>query len=710
VTASGTDVGGLQKPSEASLPGQVIDASVTQVHARGLTGRPSATGRQRINALDGLRGVALLIIMGYHFGVGWLQGGFFSLDIFYVLSGYLITGLLLGEYRRRGSIKLSAFWLRRARRLLPALVIVLVAVTALVRFAQPAGLYPDFRLSSLSALFYFSNWWQIASSSNYFFVTGPVYPLTHTWSLAVEEQFYLVWPLVVLAVLHLAGTFSRAVRFMAVVSVFGAVASAIEMASLYSPTANTTRLYFGTDTHAQSILVGSSLACILTIIQMRRGREGMAPAATSPILRTVLTVVGLAGFAGTLTLTVLLVGTSAIDYRGGFFLSALSAAAIVLGAVCVPGGVIARVLSLRIIMWVGTVSYGAYLWHYPVFVYLDAGRVGFGGIGLLLLRSGVTFALAATSFYLVERPVMEGTFWKSLRAVVPAVAVTVVTVVVIVVGTPVAASVGDMVVRYTGPGSDRAPAKVVALGDSTALTLSFALSATAPTGTTVVDGGLFGCGVVMGTYASNDPPTPQLAMFPACNSAAPVSQQWPARDTASVAGTGPGDVVLFVAGTWEVQDVLRNGRWTNIEQPSDRRYILAQLRRLTAIATAHGAHLELFTLPAIAAGAGLHQGPLPEDSALRRHLYNRLVREVAAEYPRRVSVLDYAAILSPGGVFAATVDGVQVRTPDGVHTPSYAPGNVFAGNSTEAEAHDFYNWLSPKLWPVLIASPSIRSP
>src|SRR5664279_4240680 len=141
--------------------------------------RPSATGKERITALDGIRAVALLIIMGYHFGLGWLSGGFLSLDIFYVLSGYLITGLLLGEYRRRGRIQLSAFWLRRARRLLPALLIVLVAVTLMVRFAEPAGLYPDFRMGALSALFYFSNWFQIAASGNYFVATGPVSPLTH---------------------------------------------------------------------------------------------------------------------------------------------------------------------------------------------------------------------------------------------------------------------------------------------------------------------------------------------------------------------------------------------------------------------------------------------------------------------------------------------------------------------------------------------------
>src|ERR1700733_15176873 len=124
-----------------------------------LTARPSATGKDRISSLDGLRAVALLIIMGYHFGVGWLQGGFFSLDIFYVLSGYLITALLIDEHKRRNQTKLSGFRLRRARTLLPALRIVLVAVTLMVRFAEPAGLYRGFRMNALSGLFYLSNWW-----------------------------------------------------------------------------------------------------------------------------------------------------------------------------------------------------------------------------------------------------------------------------------------------------------------------------------------------------------------------------------------------------------------------------------------------------------------------------------------------------------------------------------------------------------------------
>jgi hypothetical protein len=175
-----------------------------------------------------------------------------------------------------------------------------------------------------------------------------------------------------------------------------------------------------------------------------------------------------------------------------------------------------------------------------------------------------------------------------------------------------------------------------------------------------------------------------------------------------VADTAPGDVVLFVAGSWEVQDVLRDGRWTNIEQPADQRYLLGQMRQAVEIGTAHGAHFDFTTMPALAAGAAFHEAPLPEDSPSRRLIYDRLIKEVAAEFPGKASVIDYGSILSPGGVFTQSIDGVQVRTSDGVHTPAYAPGNVFAGNSTAAVAHAFYNWISPRIWPLIVASDPVH--
>jgi hypothetical protein len=307
--------------------------------------------------------------------------------------------------------------------------------------------------------------------------------------------------------------------------------------------------------------------------------------------------------------------------------------------------------------------------------------------------------------------VMRGTFRRSLTLALPAV-LTLVTVGAGVVGTGVSAAAAPPATA-AGPtdsarGATANPPRVVVLGDSTAMTLSYALSATAPPGTTVDDGGNFGCGLAMGTFSSNHPPHPGLAMFPACNQATPPSGQWPARDANFVRGTGPGDIVLYVAGDWEVYDILMSGHWTNILSPSFQRYEMGQMRKVVKIGTAGGAHFEFFTMPAEDDAEQLGKPPdaPPGDSPERRAIYNRLLRRVASEFPGRVSVVDYGSILSPKGVFTATIDGVQVRTPDGVHTPAYAPGDPFSGNSTEPVAQAFYQWLSPRIWPHIVNSAS----
>src|ERR1700689_163595 len=218
-------------------------------------------------ALDGIRGVAMLGIMGVHAGVYLTAGGFFFPDAFFALSGFLIPSLLIVEWRKRGTIKLGAFWARRARRLLPALLVMLIGVSIIYGIFVPAGTYPTLRGDALSALFYFANWHFILSGSNYFHQTGLTSPLIHTWSLAVEEQFYLVWPLVVLGVYKIW----KSLRALLIVAITGALLSALEMALLFHP-GDENRLYFGTDSHAQSVLVGASLAVGLAMWAGRRSR------------------------------------------------------------------------------------------------------------------------------------------------------------------------------------------------------------------------------------------------------------------------------------------------------------------------------------------------------------------------------------------------------------------------------------------------------
>jgi len=633
--------------------------------------RPSATGGARVVALDGLRAFALLLILGFHFGVGWMPAGFVGVDVFYVLSGYLITGLLLGEWARSARIRLGAFWARRARRLLPALAVVLVVVTLVVRLTYPAGLYPDLRMADLSALFYFSNWWQIAASGNYFVATGAVSPLTHTWSLAVEEQFYLVWPLVVVAVLHLGRRFDRGVELLCGISVVGVVASATEMAWLYHPGVNITRLYFGTDTHAQSILVGSVLACVLTLVQRRRGLAGMAPVASSRRARSALTVLGLAGLAGTLALTATLSGTSPSAYRGGFLVSAVSAAALIVGSVCVAGGPIARVLSVRPLVWIGTVSYGAYLWHFPVFIELDTARTGLGGAALLAVRVAATFVLAGLSYYLVERPVMEGVFWRTVRAAAPALAALGATVAVVVVGT-VAPAVAAAPVRATGtiPLGERQaleaagafttdPVRFLLVGDSLAVTAGLGLvrGSVHDYGVQVLNKGVLGCDLddVDGVTAGQVD--------------APVSpcRHWRTLWAGEVARYRP-EVVGLMAGRFEITDHVVGGRLVSIDQPAWNHHLEDEIDQVVGVLSAGGAKVVLFTMPYIDPPTEAPDGSVyPENRNSRVDEYNRILGRVAARHPGEVTVVDLNRILDPAGRFQSVVDGVTVRWADGIH-------------------------------------------
>ena len=681
----------------------------------------AATGRDRVASLDGMRAVALLTILAFHFGVGGLQGGFFSIDVFYVLSGFLITGLLLAEYRKRDGIRLPAFWLRRARRLLPCLFVVLIVVTLCVRYVAPPGIYPNFRMDDLSALFYFSNWWQIASSSNYFVATGPASPLTHTWSLSVEEQFYLLWPLVVVAVMHFSRRYLRGVRVILGISVAGCIASALEMALLYNPAGNTTRIYFGTDTHAQSILVGTALACAVALRQEREtkrpshaARSGSQP--PSRRQRAALAALGVAGAAVIALVIATLNGTSSLTYEGAFLLCSVASAAMIISVLAAPSGLLSRFLSLRPLVLLGLISYGVYLWHFPVVVFVSPQTIGLNGFSLLVVRFVLTISVAAASFVLLERPVMHGTFWRSVKSLVPAGAAAVATVAVILIGTvPIAVASTQAPRRYSAsPGAgahqatDPPPPRVVVLGDSTALTLGVALIATAPKGTTVVNGGLWGCGLAIAANSSNAP-KPELPMFQACNETSPAADLWPALDRKTVEGTAPGDVVLLATGHWETQDLLIHGRWTSILSPSFRRYEAHQLDTFIGIADSHGAHVDLCTMPAMERDyPWLGDSPGAYDiasSPVRRRLYNNLLRQVAAKYPpNKVSIIDYGSMLSPDGHYTEYLDGVQVRSTDGVHTPSYNPGNVFDGNATQNVADAFYNWLSPRLWPLIISS------
>ena len=232
---------------------------------------PAPLGRKivfgYVPALDGIRAVAVLGVMLYHGGAPLSAGGFLGVNMFFVLSGFLITSLLLGEWARRLTIRLGQFWARRARRLLPALLLLLAAVAVYTRFVATPGEFASLRLDSFATLFYVANWHFIVGGSTYFAQSAQPSPLSHMWSLSIEEQFYIVWPPVVLGLLHVGRRLrpSRQLWPVLAAALAGALASAAAMRWDYVHHASVTRMYEGTDTRCQDILVGAVLAIALTM-------------------------------------------------------------------------------------------------------------------------------------------------------------------------------------------------------------------------------------------------------------------------------------------------------------------------------------------------------------------------------------------------------------------------------------------------------------
>jgi peptidoglycan/LPS O-acetylase OafA/YrhL len=664
----------------------------------------------------------MLAIMAYHGGLSWIPGGFFAVDVFFVLSGFLITSLLIGERLSRGRIRLKAFWARRARRLLPALLVMIVAVTLYARFIAAPGMYPQLRSDALSALFYVANWHFILSGQNYFVANGPVSPLLHTWTLGIEEQFYLVWPLLVVAVMWRAGRSGRgagrALWALMALSLVGAAASATEMALIYQP-ADVNRVYFGSDTHAQSLLIGAALAAAVALWR-RRGQEFV----TARSARFVIAFFGLAGIAVLAWMwSQLNVNDSGI-FDGGFAGASVCVAAVVLSGVLVPRSLVARVLSFAPLRYLGRISYGMYLWHFPLDIALTEARVGVGGYALFGIRSALTIAIATVSYYGLEKPIRSGQFLTRTRAFVATPVAVAGTVVALVLATSVPAVAAP---PHAKPLDDQAPAydfgahltakdrselakytkqpvRVLVVGDSVALTLAEGLYyAEGPYNLQVYNEGIIGCGVAVGKYvrlggqvtATGAPCSPDPAAHPCyafkravtvpCDSWQGAWRQW-------LKALHP-NVVVLIAGRWEVVDRTDPaGAWTNILNPAYASYVKGQLESAVRIATSTGAKMIIETSPCYDSGEQPDGAPWPEDSAARLAAYNNLVMQVGAEFHTSVTVQNLDAVACPGGQFDPYLHDVPVRAADGVH---------FAMPGSPAKSQDIGGeYLAPALLPL----------
>ncbi len=614
-------------------------------------------------ALDGLRAVAVGAVIAYHFGAEELTGGFLGVDLFFVLSGYLITSLLLVEWGRTSKIAFGAFWARRARRLLPALVLLVGAVGIWSAFAVAADRIQVVRNDGVWTLLYGANWHFIASGQSYFDLVSEASPFRHMWSLAIEEQFYLVWPLVAFGCLWLG---RGRTRVFATVCVAGLVASAATMSWLFEPT-DPSRAFYGTDSRAHGLLIGALLAMVLA---RHRGRA---------ITGRWLQVLGIVAAAACVVAFAAFGDHDSILYPWGFLAFELACAGVVSAIVQPASSPLISLLSIRPIRWVGAISYGLYLWHWPVQIAISEGRTRLVGWELAGVRLAVTFAIATLSFYLLELPIRRGTLLRGKRAWIAAPAGLAVGALVLVLGTQgaepppryVTAS-PNKVLRTEAPevSSTTAPpatpgvpapvppppGPIVLIGDSVADTLAPALAQEAALNGVALSAAVRpGCGVMEGIPLGADG-----VVVPWGGNC---SDRVPGYQEETIAAENPAIVVWL--STWETADRIVGGETVALQSPRGTQVWTQLMDQSVARLSAGGAKVLLVELPAPAA---FSERGVPQPGVTERIDYlNKFFRHYARERPN-VGLVDLASIVCPDGPpCPETRDGVTLRPRDGGH-------------------------------------------
>jgi len=661
------------------------------------TTQPQEIGAPRIGALDGLRGLAVAGVLAYHAGFGWARGGFLGVSLFFTLSGFLITTLLLGEWASSGRISLRAFWARRARRLLPAAMVALGGIVVFGATVASASQLRDLRGDVLGALGYVANWRFVAAGSSYGDLWSSPSPVQHFWSLAIEEQLYLVIPLVVAASLAAARG-----RLGVVAAALGTLLLASVGAGLVA--GDGLRAYYGTDVRAAELLVGALLAVAVA------GRPAIERHPVVPVAAPVALV----------ALVVAWVATSQTDprlYRGGLLAHAVLAAMVIVGSR--SGGPMATALEWAPLRWLGRISYGAYLYHWPIFLWLDETRVGLSGVWLAATRVAVTLAAAAVSARVLEEPVRRGARVRGrlvpviagaaaasvaagvllVTVSVPAPAIGVeltgasrlvepsrvapaplaVAPIVAPGAAPATAPLADAttIAPPAGPGPGvhiapvpRAPGerlRVYVAGDSNAFVLGLKMLRWGErNGADVWASGWFACHIVPGgTYRWAGQPKHTEDK---CNN-------WKETRAREIATIQP-HVVLVIYGSFDLLDRRWDGsdEWTHIGRPDFDRLLKQNIEEMTDLLAAGGARVIWATYPRTRTGVIDGVPPprdFPEVDEYRVARLNTFIREVTAARP-------FAGVIDLRRYMQAWPNGEldPERRPDGIHPSDHEAVNI----------------------------------
>ena len=351
-----------------------------------------------IAGLDGLRAFAVLAVVAYHFNFSWAAGGFLGVDVFFVISGYLITSNILTLQESEINFSLREFWIRRIRRLLPAAYVMIIAVFVWTMIFKPE-MVATVKCDAASSIVYASNWWYIFHKVSYFNSFGSPSPLKNLWSLAVEEQFYIVWPIILITGLKV---FKKREKLSNIVFM-AALCSAILMAILYKPGADPSRVYYGTDTRAFELLIGSWLAIVYPMKRLYSKKKSIKQ-------RSMLNITSTITFAIFIISVIFVNEYQTFLYRGGMLLISLNAA-ILIACACHPSSYLGRLLSWKPLSWLGKRSYGVYLWHYPIIVLstpvYEIGNPSYWRVGLQLV---ITIIIAEISYRFIEMPIRKNGF------------------------------------------------------------------------------------------------------------------------------------------------------------------------------------------------------------------------------------------------------------------------------------------------------------
>lgn len=597
-----------------------------------------------------MRGVAILAVLLFHGEGRLLPGGYLGVSSFFTLSGFLITSLLLLERERTGRIDLARFWVRRLRRLMPAALLGIGLASVVVLAAGTTTQRAGFRWDGIAALAYGANFRAMSARTSYWETFSRPSPLLHYWSLSIEEQFYFVYPVLLLGVASVAGTSRRTLRLVLTVLL---LASTATMIGLALSGARGARIYFGTDTRAGEFLIGALLATFLAQDGELRAWRGGRGAVTLACLAFIVVAVTLAR------------EDAPFLYRGGFALYALATAGL-LNAALMPG-VVASVLSLRPLVLLGRISYGVYVYHWPIDLYLDGQRTGLAGVPLLLLQGAVTVAVATASWLLVEQPIRtaRGTLGRRAGALLPVgLAASVVGVLVISGGSQTvdwAWMLNRDPMPAVGAKEPGGPVRILVFGDSLAFNIGSGIAkwASGTRGRVVVwNAAQYGCGIVQQPGVDVGLPENERS---AC-------RNWPDFWQQKVDAFEP-DLVVIISGVWDLRprpvgapDALWPG------DPAFDRELLTVYRRAVDIAASRGARVVWVNAPCV--GPEAYESPLGRTGAMQpeliAHLDQTLLPALAASRPN-VSIFDLFTALCPGGRFTRSIDGMYLTRADGLH-------------------------------------------